>query len=158
MQIDIVNGFGYLFGGCSILFQRTHPTSVVQAHLVMEQYHLRNVGAAVHFQNVGVTEAERLFQCHPALCAETGNHGSGNNKMVFDIIQRVGGQLSHPLRAFKPAPAAIVLHQTNLSCRYRTVKEVLLTGVAMGRGDAVHIQIHRFPLVSLLHVVRPPFT
>ena len=148
VDVDVVDGLCHLLGGGDVLLQPPHPAHVVKGHLIMDIYNLRHVVAAVHPPDILVAEAERLLHRHTALHAEASQHRRRDHEVITEIGDGVLRELPRSLQVLKRAPAAVVLHSVNESCRHGAVEQELLAGLPVAARLPLAVNPDRLPALG----------
>ena len=106
----------------------------------------------VQFLNVKIAEAEGLFQFHAVLAAQPGDHGRGDDKMVFQIHHRVPGKLAHSLIFSKAALFAVAAHIIHIAVGHRPVELVFFAGIPVLHLIHFIVGFQKQPFLLVTHL------
>ncbi len=117
----------------------------------MEKDDFRRVGTAVHPLDISVAEAEGFLHGHPALCAEAGDHGGGDDEMVAEVGDGVVGKAADALGSFKSALAAVFLNGVDQPGGHRAVKKKFLSGLPVSGCFPVIVRFNGLSRFGMFH-------
>ena len=129
-----------------------HLFGKIHHHLIMQGADLVGCVQVVQLLDVEIAEAEGLFQLHAVLPAQPGDHGGGDDKMVFQVQHRVTGKLSHAFPLPEAAQLAVVAHGVHIAVGHRPVEPVLLAGVPVFNFIHFIVGFQKQPFLLVTHL------
>ena len=113
---------------------------------------LKGFVQVVQLLDVEIAEAEGLFQFHAVLPAQPGDHGGGDDKMVFQVQHRVTGKLSHAFPLPEAAQLAVVAHGVHIAIGHRPVELVFFAGIPVLHLIHFIVGFQKQPFLLVTHL------
>ena len=129
-----------------------HLFGKIHHHLIMQGADLVLGMQIVQLLDVKIAEAEGLFQFHAVLAAQPGDHGRGDDKMVFQIHHRVPGKLAHSLIFSKAALFAVAAHIIHIAVGHRPVELVFFAGIPVLHLIHFIVGFQKQPFLLVTHL------
>ena len=131
-----------------------HLFGIIHHHLIMQGADLVLGMQVVQLLDVEIAEAEGLFQLHAVLPAQPGDHGGGDDKMVFQVQHRVPGKLAYALPFPEAAQLAVVAHGVHIGVGHRPVELVFFAGIPVLHLIHFIVGLQKQPFLLVTHLTR----